>query len=161
MLSGQRSCHLRRRLRPARQPFSAPAPIPSTKTRCASRNSATAGTVISTDAATSRSLATSLRVVAVTSVAHSASVPSRHRGGRRLFEVADVVIDTHSPPGDACVTLPTGQRVGASSTVLGAAVVNAVVSRAAELVAATGADPGVITSMKLPDGTRPEQLLPG
>lgn len=35
-----------------------------------------------------------LQVVAVTSVAHWASVPSRHRGGRRLFEVADVAIDT-------------------------------------------------------------------
>ena len=44
-----------------------------------------------------------LHVVAVTSLAHSGNLPSRHSSGKRLFEIADVVIDTHVPMGDALV----------------------------------------------------------
>jgi uncharacterized phosphosugar-binding protein len=46
-----------------------------------------------------------LRVVAVTSLAHSRSVEPRHSSGQRLFELADVTIDTHVPTGDAAVGL--------------------------------------------------------
>ena len=35
-----------------------------------------------------------LTVIAVTSLPHSSASPSRHSSGRRLFEVADIVIDT-------------------------------------------------------------------
>lgn len=39
--------------------------------------------------------------VAVTSLAHSTAVASRHPSGHRVFEIADVVIDTATPLGDA------------------------------------------------------------
>ena len=48
--------------------------------------------------------ASGLFTVGVTSVTHSKSVPSRS-GGKKLFEVADEVIDTGTPVGDACVKL--------------------------------------------------------
>ena len=34
-----------------------------------------------------------LTVVALTSVNHSSASPSRHRSGKRLFEIADIVLD--------------------------------------------------------------------
>lgn len=73
-----------------------------------------------------------LPVVAITSVAHSSSVPSRHPSGRRLFEVADVVVDNCSPPGDAAVHVEGCESpVGATSTlgtVLAAHSINAVLA---------------------------------
>ena len=40
-------------------------------------------------------------VIAVTSVAHGRSLPSRDLAGRRLLDIAAIVIDTCVPPGDA------------------------------------------------------------
>jgi len=51
-------------------------------------------------------------VVAITSVAHSRSAPSRDPAGRRLPDVADVVIDTCVPPGDAAWLPGDGASTG-------------------------------------------------
>ena len=51
--------------------------------------------------------------------------------GKRLFELADVVIDNCVPVGDAVLELDgLGSRIGPSSTVAGAAVMNSVVIEA-------------------------------
>ena len=39
-----------------------------------------------------------MTLIAVTSLPHSSANPSRHSSGKRLFEAADVVIDTGAPP---------------------------------------------------------------
>ena len=44
-----------------------------------------------------------ITAVALTSLAHSGSVPSRHSSGKRLFEVADIVIDNCGVVGDAAL----------------------------------------------------------
>lgn len=54
---------------------------------------------------------------AFTSRAHSSAVESRHPSGRRLLEVADVVVDNHCPLGDATLDLEGIGRVCAASTV--------------------------------------------
>src|SRR5699024_569638 len=43
-------------------------------------------------------------IIAVTSIMYSQSQPSRHSSGRRLYEVADLVLDTHIPKGDALMS---------------------------------------------------------
>lgn len=68
-------------------------------------------------------------VVALTSLNHSRSVTSREPGGRRLFEVADVVIDNCGVPGDAIVEREP-EAVGPTSTVVGALLINALVVEA-------------------------------
>ncbi|TLS45254.1 sugar isomerase domain-containing protein [Streptomyces montanus] len=90
-------------------------------------------------------------VVAVTSRAHSLAAESRHTDGRRLLDVADIVIDTHGRPGDAVV--PLGDlTVGALSTVVGAAIVNALTCRAAQLLAEHhGQAPPLIVSQNTGD----------
>jgi len=55
-------------------------------------------------------------VIAVTSLAHSNSVASRHPSGQRLYEVADVVIDNCGVPGDAAYPLPNGAVIVPTST---------------------------------------------
>lgn len=47
-----------------------------------------------------------VRVVAFTSMAYTARVESLHPSGKRLFEVADVVVDNGAPYGDAGVEVP-------------------------------------------------------
>jgi uncharacterized phosphosugar-binding protein len=44
-----------------------------------------------------------LPVVAITSAAHQGATVSRHASGKRLIEVADIVIDNCTPPGDASI----------------------------------------------------------
>jgi uncharacterized phosphosugar-binding protein len=88
-----------------------------------------------------------LPVIAVTSVAHADSTPSRHTSGKKLKEVADVVIDNCSPPGDAVVAIPgLKYKVSPTSTIGAVAVVNALKARTAELMMESGVEPVVLTS---------------
>lgn len=62
-------------------------------------------------------------LIAITSVAHSKSTPpdfvARHPSKKNLFELADIVIDNHVPPGDTIVRVDSvEQAVGAVSTIL-------------------------------------------
>jgi uncharacterized phosphosugar-binding protein len=92
-----------------------------------------------------------LRVVGVTSVAHANAVPSRHADGRKLHEVAEVVLDTGAPQGDAAVALD-GARVGPVSTTLAIVLLHAVTARAAELLLAREEPAPVLVSHNLSIG---------
>ncbi len=92
-------------------------------------------------------------VIALTSLQYSQSVKPRTAGLPRLFEAADLVLDNRAPLGDALVELPgLPQKVGPSSTVTGAAILNAVVVRAAELLMERTGDPPVFMSANLDGG---------
>jgi uncharacterized phosphosugar-binding protein len=94
-----------------------------------------------------------LRVVAVTSLAQSRASPSRHSSSKRLFEVADLVIDNLVPPGDACLELrPDVPKVGPLSTIVGAAILQSVVVAAVRYLLDDGVDPPVWVSSNLPGG---------
>ena len=72
-----------------------------------------------------------LKVIAITNVEQSSSSTPRHSSGKRLYEVADVVIDNCVPSGDALMELRGLQsRIGPSSTVAGAAIINSVIIEA-------------------------------
>jgi uncharacterized phosphosugar-binding protein len=106
-----------------------------------------------------------LRVVSVTSLAHSRSVEPRHSSGQRLFELADVTIDTHVPTGDAAVDLSEraggagGHRVAPLSTAVGALVWNALVAEVAYLRAVAGAEPSFFVSQNVPGGDEANEAL--
>ena len=77
-----------------------------------------------------------MTVIGVTSLPHSQRVASRHSSGKRLFEVADVVIDTGVPYADAGLRIAGCEHpLGPTSTVVGVAIAHAIVAgTAAELV---------------------------
>ncbi len=92
-------------------------------------------------------------VIALTNLATSKTVTSRHESGKRLYEVADVVIDNCGCVGDAALDLqgvPT--RVGPTSTAVGAAILNAVAARAVALVSQAGKDAPVFVSANIDGG---------
>jgi uncharacterized phosphosugar-binding protein len=95
-----------------------------------------------------------LPVAGVTSRAHSSAVQSRHSSGQRLYEVADVVVDTGAPLGDACVHVDgIDDPVSAVSTILVVAVVQAVVAETARVMVSRGVTPHVEVNLNLPRET--------
>jgi uncharacterized phosphosugar-binding protein len=87
-----------------------------------------------------------MRVIAVTSVAQSMSAEPEVAAGRRLLDVADLVLDVCSPDADATVSIDgLDTPVGPVSTVGAVAIVNAIKARTAELLVERGAMPPVIT----------------
>jgi uncharacterized phosphosugar-binding protein len=94
-----------------------------------------------------------LTVVAVTSVEHSRRYDSRHRSGQKLYQVADLVVDTRAVPGDAAIELPgTSARSGATSTIAGSAIMQAITVQAAGLLAERGFDPPIYVSANVKGG---------
>lgn len=91
-----------------------------------------------------------LDVIAVTSVEESTASPASHRSGRRLLEVADLVIDIGTPAGDALVAIDgLAYPVGPGSTLANVAVVNEIKTRTAELLVVAGKMPPVLTASSL------------
>jgi uncharacterized phosphosugar-binding protein len=92
-----------------------------------------------------------LGIVGVTSHEHSSAVESRHSSGKRLYEVADVVVDTGAPLGDAVVRIDgLEEPVSAVSTVLVVAVVQALVAETAAILVERGQAPHVEVNLNLP-----------
>jgi len=90
-------------------------------------------------------------VIALTSMPHSSSVSSNDPSGKRLFEVADVVLDNGCPAGDATVKLEgLPPPVGPSSGVMGALILNAIVVQVAQNLLDKGITPLVALSGNLP-----------
>lgn len=87
-----------------------------------------------------------LPVVGVTSLDHSRRVSSRHPSGKRLFEVADVVIDNGAPFGDAVLELDGGVRLCAISSITGAFIAQALTAEIARRYVAAGQEPPVLVS---------------
>ncbi len=97
--------------------------------------------------------AAGVRIIGITSIGASRATPLRNGSGKRLFELADVVIDTHVPYGDAAIDVEgVAQRIAPVSTVIGAAIVNALVVRVVRLLVERGIEPPVFASANIPGG---------
>ncbi len=65
-----------------------------------------------------------LAVIGVVSKAHCEQAKPAHSSGKKLLDVADVILDNGAPVGDSLLTLSTGQTTGPFSTLGGAMVMN-------------------------------------
>jgi uncharacterized phosphosugar-binding protein len=80
-------------------------------------------------------------VIAITSVGHSRLARPKAPGGARLFEVADIVLDTCTPVGDAAVRIEgIVAPVGPTSTVAGTVLANMLKVRVADLLTEAGVE---------------------
>lgn len=94
-----------------------------------------------------------LKVIALTSMAYSSSVESRHPSGARVYELADVVLDNKVGVGDAVLELEgVPQRFSPASGVTSTAILHAVVSGAIERVVAAGVEPPVFLAANVDGG---------
>jgi uncharacterized phosphosugar-binding protein len=88
-----------------------------------------------------------LPVIAVTSVAHQMATESRHPSGKRLSEVADIVIDNCTPPGDATIHVDgCDYPVSPGSTVATSVIVQTLNALTAEKLVARGYKPLILGS---------------
>jgi uncharacterized phosphosugar-binding protein len=91
-------------------------------------------------------------VVAVTSRAHSDSEPSRHPSGRRLYELADVVVDNCGVPGDAAFALPGGARIVPTSTMTSVLIAQLLTAEVCLALVERGIEPPVYLSSNVDGG---------
>ena len=83
-------------------------------------------------------------LIAVTSLAHSKALKSGHSSRKRLFEVADIVIDTGVPYGDVMIEIEgLDQKVGPGSTIGFVVVANLVSCLVAGKIVEKGGKPMV------------------
>jgi uncharacterized phosphosugar-binding protein len=86
-----------------------------------------------------------MKVIGVTSVPHSSQVKSRHSSGKRLYEIADVTIDTGIPLEDAHQYIDgLEDPVGATSTSIAVAVSHAINASTADSLVKRGVAPMVM-----------------
>ena len=92
-------------------------------------------------------------VVALTSMKHSSSCTSRHSSGKRMFELADVVIDNHAEIGDAGLHIDgLKQTIGPVSNGTGIAIAQALANEVIERMVKAGVEPPVFYSSNVDGG---------
>jgi len=88
-----------------------------------------------------------LNVIAITNVSQSQKQQPRVESGKRLFEVADVVLDNHAPPGEAVLELPgLDVKVATVGTVTGAFLVNSMLVACVQELVRRGLEPPILVS---------------
>lgn len=94
-----------------------------------------------------------VRVIAVTGVSYSSKLESKHPSGKRLYEVAEVVLDNHADYGDAFFAIPGAERKvvpisGVSAAILMWSLTVGIVDRMVK----RGLQPSIYESINKPDG---------
>ncbi len=94
-----------------------------------------------------------MKVIGLTNLIHSEAQESRHVSGSKLYEIGDVVLDNQGCLGDASIYIPEIDRnIAATSTSLGAMLLQAVAISAIEITIEKGHTPEVFSSANLDEG---------
>lgn len=92
-------------------------------------------------------------VIAITSLQYSKGTASRYAHGKKLFDVADIVIDNQCPRGDCVISLDgLAQPIGASSGVTGSFILHSIIVQTIANLVQMGYEPPVFRSGNL-DGS--------
>ena len=101
-----------------------------------------------------------LPAIAIVSRAHCEQSPPAHSSGKKLIDVADVVIDNQCPPGDCVLELEGMEwRTGPTSTVTGGMLINMLRVEVAERLLQRGVKPEVLPSHQFIGNTSAEEQL--
>ncbi len=99
-------------------------------------------------------------VIALVSREHADGSQTRHASGDKLADLADIVLDTGAPLGDAMVRVAGLQEpVGPGSTIGGCMAINALKVEIAARLAAGGAPPRVLTAAAIVGADRSAALF--
>lgn len=92
-------------------------------------------------------------LVVVTSMQHTTQVTSRHPDGKKLYELADMVIDNCGPYGDALIPLEgLGFKVCAISSITGALIAQGLTAEIIGCLQRAGVEPPVLISANVDGG---------
>lgn len=98
-------------------------------------------------------------LIAITSRQHTNRMGSRHPSGRRLSDLADVVLDNAAPYGDAVLPLPGGGAACAVSTVTSALLAQLILAEVVRRFLDAGQDPPIYLSANMDGGDSHNRLL--
>jgi len=98
------------------------------------------------------------KVIAVTSLEHTMAVEPKHPSGKRLRDIADVVIDNKAPYGDATLQLGDS-KVGAISSITAAFIAQLLTIAVTDRIAKSGQTPPVYLSANIPGGDEHNKAL--
>jgi uncharacterized phosphosugar-binding protein len=99
------------------------------------------------------------KVIAVTSLEHTMRVQPKHPSGKRLSEIADVVIDNLAPYGDATLEVQGGIAAGAISSITAAFIAQLLTLGVARTIAERGEIPPMYISANIPGGDDHNSVL--
>ncbi|MEX2401111.1 MAG: SIS domain-containing protein [Rhodothermales bacterium] len=99
-------------------------------------------------------------VIGITSRNHCENSEPAHSSGKKLIDVADVVLDNHCPPGDCVLELEGMEwRTGPTSTITGAMIINMLRCEVAEKMLERGVKPEVLPSHQFVGNTSADEQL--
>ncbi|MBA3310906.1 MAG: SIS domain-containing protein [Nocardioidaceae bacterium] len=98
-------------------------------------------------------------LIAITSLAHTAGVESRHPGGTKLVDHADVILDNGAPHGDAVLEMPGGGRACAVSSVTAAMLAQMLGAETIRRLIEADVAPPVYLSANIPGGDEHNRTL--
>ncbi len=99
------------------------------------------------------------QVIAVTSMEHTMRVEPKHPSGKRLADVADVVIDNLAPYGDTTLEVSGGIGAGAISSITAAFIAQLLTLGVARTMADRGDTPPMYISANIPGGDEHNAVL--
>ncbi|MEO6504534.1 MAG: SIS domain-containing protein [Terrimesophilobacter sp.] len=99
------------------------------------------------------------KLIVVTSLAHTTRVTPKHPSGKRLYEIADVVLDNRAPFGDSTLEFPGGIPVGAVSSITAAFIAQILTIGTASRISQTGKTPPLYISANIPGGDEHNHAL--
>jgi uncharacterized phosphosugar-binding protein len=99
------------------------------------------------------------KVIAVTSLEHTARVEPKHPSGKRLSEIADVVIDNLAPYGDSTLQVTDTISAGAISSITAAFIAQLLTLGVARTLADAGEVPPMYISANIPGGDEHNSAL--
>lgn len=100
------------------------------------------------------------KVIALTNLQHSKSVESRHSSGLKLFQIADLFLDNFGEIGDASISFEgLDGKVGATSTVIGTALLQSIMVQTVGLLLKEGITPEVYISSNSDSGEANNHIL--
>jgi uncharacterized phosphosugar-binding protein len=101
-----------------------------------------------------------LKVIGITARKHCEQSVPAHSSGKKLIDVADIVIDNHCPPGDCVLELEGLEwRTGPASTVTGGMILNMLRCEVAELLLKRGIKPVLLPSHQFVGNTSAAEQL--
>jgi len=101
-----------------------------------------------------------VRVVAIVSLDHAKASTSKRPDGKKLQDLAEIVLDTGAPVGDAMVRVPGLETpVSPGSSVGGCMLINCLKAEVAARLAAAGQPPKVLTAPALVGAQRSTEIF--
>ena len=97
-----------------------------------------------------------LFIIGISSLEQSKKYPSRHPSGKKLYEIADLVIDNCVPPGDGLLRID-GNLTGPASSISGMLIMNTMMTEGMKLAAEQGVKLPIYFSQNI-DGFSNEEL---